>query len=273
MSARSVEAWLALARWGNALLAGAGVLVGAWWAGWDRRPPGAPIALTTAAALLLAAAANAWNDRADLELDRLAHPERPLPRGVISPEAAARFAAACAALALAFVAFVSLALAALTIGVLLLMRAYSPWLKRIGLPGNIVVAILASLPFLYGGWSVGRPGAALALVLVAAPLHLARELAKDLDDATADAVGRRRTLPLRAGARAAGGLVVALTAIFCLALLPFVASRPLLGAAVLPGAALAVSGAARAWRGERGSPLVFKLAMVCAMAAFVVGRR
>src|SRR5687767_9580328 len=76
----SPDEWLTLLRWRNALLAGAGVLAGAWW-GAGRVTLG--VALVTAAAFALTAVANAANDIADIEIDRVAHPERPLASGAV----------------------------------------------------------------------------------------------------------------------------------------------------------------------------------------------
>ena len=268
MRARSVRPWLALVRWPNALLAAAGVVFGAWWVGW-----GAPraIALAALAALPLAAAANAWNDAADVAIDRLAHPERPIPSGRVTAAAARRLAAVAAVAGVALAAGARPALGALSALVVALMYAYSPWVKRTGLPGNLLVAGLASLPFLYGGWAAGHASRALVLVLVAAPLHLAREIAKDLEDAPADAA-LRRTLPVEAGSHAASAVLAAAALAFLLLLLPFVAIRPWFAVAAAPAAALVVHAVSAALRGHRGSPRIFKLAMLCAMLAFLIAR-
>lgn len=278
MRARSVEALLALARWPNAALAALGVVFGAWWAGsGPAAGAGAPgvvprVALAALGAVALTVAANAWNDAADVEIDRLAHPARPLPSGRVTRRAACWFAAAGAVAGIALTAASARPLGALSVLVVALMFAYSPWLKRAGAPGNVVVAVLASLPFLYGAWAVGRPNAALVLVAVAIPLHLAREVAKDLDDAAADAAAARRTLPVRAGPRVARAVLAAACVAFLLLLLPFAAARPHFAAAALPAVALVAYAVTAALRGRRGSPLVFKLAMVCAMAAFLTAR-
>ena len=74
MRARSplaLSAALRLARWVNALTAAAGVVVGAWWAGWGSATA---IALAALAAIALTAAANACNDLADIDIDLVAHP-------------------------------------------------------------------------------------------------------------------------------------------------------------------------------------------------------
>jgi geranylgeranylglycerol-phosphate geranylgeranyltransferase len=264
----SASAALALVRWPNALIAAAGVALGAWWGGGS---PAAPRALwATLAAVALTAAANAWNDVADLEIDRVAHPERPLPRGAVSPGAATVVAWSAAAAAIPLATLARPALGLLTIPVLAVMRGYSPWLKARGLPGNVAVAVIASLPFLYGAWAVGAPAAGVRLVAIAAPLHLARELAKDLDDAHADAAARR-TLAVRGPAGARAALVAALVAFVALAA-PLAAARPHFALALLPAIFVSGLAARRALVGRGGGPALLKLAMLCAMAALLVAR-
>jgi geranylgeranylglycerol-phosphate geranylgeranyltransferase len=259
---------LRLARWQNALIAAAGVALGAWWADWGES---VPIVAAMAGAVALTVAANAWNDASDVEIDRVAHPRRPLPAGDLSREAAMRLADAAAAAAVIATTVVGTGLGLLSVLVLFVMWVYSPWLKRHGLVGNIVVAVLASLPFLYGSWAAGRAAAGLPLVALAAPLHFAREIAKDLDDAPADAA-LRRTLPVAGGARAARGVFLIALLGFALLLAPFMAMHPRFALAILPAIVLMIWAAILVLRGGRGSPIVFKIAMLCAMAAVLLAR-
>lgn len=258
-----------LVRWPNALIAGVGVALGAWWTGGrlnDRH-----VLSAIAAALALAAFANTANDIHDIEIDRVVHPERPLPRGLVSLRVASRVAIVAAVVALVAATLARPVLGLLTIAVLAAMFFYSGAFKRYGLPGNLLVAVIASLPFLYGGWAAGRPRPALALVALAVPLHLAREIAKDLDDVGGDA-GARSTLPVAHGAAIARvALVLALLA-FCAMLLPWVMRRPLFAVLIAPALLLAGLGASRAVRGLPGAPARFKAAMLLAMASLVALR-
>lgn len=272
MSARwrdAARAAAALARWPNALIAAAGVLFGAWWVGWGSTRA---IVLAALAALPLTAAANAWNDLADVDIDRGAHPRRPLPSGRLSAAAARLLAAGAAAAGVILASAARPALGALSVGVVALMRLYSPWIKRAGLPGNVVVAVLASLPFLFGGWAAGDPRGALGLVLIGAPLHLAREIAKDLEDAPADARARR-TLPIAAGPAVALAALGAALAAFLGLVAPYALARPRFALAMAPALALLAWGAWAAVRCRPGAPRALKLAMLCAMAAFLLARR
>jgi 4-hydroxybenzoate polyprenyltransferase len=141
--------------------------------------------------------------------------------------------------------------------------------------GNLVVSVLASLPFVYGSYAAGSWARGVPLVLIAIPLHLARELAKDLDDREADR-GARRTLPLAAGVQSARiailGALAASGAALALGLAPLVKSHALLALALAPAMLALAFATTRALRGHPGSPAFFKLAMVCAMAALLVAR-
>ncbi|MBC7791156.1 MAG: UbiA family prenyltransferase [Anaerolineae bacterium] len=266
---RLASAYIALVRLPNVLMVAAGVMLGAWWA---RGSISAAVFAAMVAAMALTAAANSWNDAADIEIDRVAHPERPLPSGLLSKATAlglARFAALLAVVA-ALLAAPSLAL--LTVILLVPMRFYSPHIKRLGLPGNLTVALLASLPFLYGAWATGRPRSGLLLVAIAAPLHLAREIAKDLDDAAGDA-GVRRTLPMRIGVPGARLILVLALLIFAAAILPVGLQKPAFWAALVPVFFFCAIAVRLTVLGRKGSPRLLKAAMLCAMLAFVVARR
>jgi geranylgeranylglycerol-phosphate geranylgeranyltransferase len=266
---RSVLAALSLIRWENALLSVAGVVLGAWWA---TGRPGEPETFVMAlVAVLLTAFANADNDVRDYEIDRIAHPSRPLPSGQLSVSAARIIVGIAAASALVVSALLGGAQTLAAVGVIAAMSLYNRGVKAHGVPGNVIVSIVASLPFVFGAWSAGHARAGLPLFLVGVPLHFAREIAKDLDDAEADA-RYRRTLPLQAGPTVARLVVVSSVALFVIALAPFAFRRPAFALVVLPSVALCLIAARRVWSGQRGTARLLKSAMVVTMAAFVFSR-
>jgi 4-hydroxybenzoate polyprenyltransferase len=184
---------------------------------------------------------------------------------------ARRFAVIAALLGIAASALARPVLGVAAAAVVLLMRAYSSVLKDKGVPGNLIVAFLASLPFLWGAWAVDAPRAGMLLVAVAAPLHFAREIAKDLDDARGDA-GHRRTIPIAFGARAARATVLIALLLFAALLVALAWRRPLFALAIVPTILLAATATGFVWRGARGGPALFKVAMLLAMAALAVAR-
>ena len=257
----SPDEWLALVRWRNALLAGAGVCAGAWWSA-GRLTGG--VAVATMAAFALTAVANTTNDIADAEIDRVAHPERPLASGAISAATAMRFAIACS--------LMSVVLAAITAGVLGVMWTYSTRLKPHGIPGNLAVAVVGSLPFFYGAAAVGEVRKGAILVAVAAPLHFAREVAKDLDDAEADR-STRRTLPVTRGGRTARAAVVGGIIVYAAAVAFLATAFPLFALLLVPTIFLAALAARRLYRGQAGAAGLLKAAMVIAIAVLVISAR
>ncbi len=247
-----------LVRLPNGLLAAAGVLVGARGAGIAWSPHVVSAAL---AAICLAIVANAFNDYDDRAIDAIIHPMRPLPSGAITTEAALRTVAVAAIGGVAFSAVARPVLAVVSLGVIVVMLAYSHIKSRWGVVANATVAVLGSMPFLYGAWAAGKPEAGLILVGIAAPLHFAREIAKDIDDIDGDR-GRRRTLPIVAGVPVARIVEIVLTGVFLGAWIAFMGVRWIAWPAVFLGLA------AVRW----GMPTIYKAAMAVAMVTYYVSR-
>jgi geranylgeranylglycerol-phosphate geranylgeranyltransferase len=232
------------------------VLVGARGAGVAWSPA---VLSASLAAICLAIVANAFNDYDDRAIDAIIHPTRPLPSGSVTPETALRTVAIGAIGGVAFSALARPVLAVVSIGVVGVMLAYARIKSRWGIAGNATVAVLGSMPFLYGAWAVGQPAVGWALVVVASPLHFGREIAKDIDDVDGDR-GRRRTLPLVAGVGVARTVSLAATGVFIVAWLAFMGTRWM----AWPAVVLAI--AAAYW----GMPAIYKAAMAVAMIAYYV---
>ena len=257
------SAALALVRWPNALIAGAGVLLGAWWARADRFLTG-EVAVAVLSAWLVTAAVNALNDAYDVDIDRIAHPDRPGPRGELSPRAAMRIGFGAMLLAFLVVQLASDTVETLVLAALVGAYAYALGFSRQIFLANLLVAVVASMPFVVGAAAVGDAGAGLALLAVAIPLHFAREVMKDLADVEGDA-GHRRTVAIAWGAGAARGLAATAVAAYAGVATFLFAYAGLRLLALLPSVALAWWAAVRG--DARRAPHALKLAMLLAMAA------
>ncbi len=267
---------LRLIRLPNLLLAAAGVFAGGWIAlgalhwtpllGW-----------AALSGVALGAAGNALNDLQDADADAVNRPDaRPLAADRLSRGTAELCVFAGAIVGLAAAALVSGTLVAIAVPAFGVMVAYSPWLKRRGLPGNLAVALVAGLPLVYGASAVGQPAAGLVPWTLAAWLHLVREIVKDLDDEPGDRMIGRRTLPIAIGRDRARGVAVRLAVAFVpLSLvLPWMTGyrAAYFGCAVLAQLAV-VMAVLRLRRGRLAdASLMLKGAMTAGLVALVAGR-
>ena len=150
--------------------------------------------------MLFMAAGNTLNDVNDLDIDRIAHPSRPLPAGEISADSATKIAFSEMFLA-TLVAVINPITLVIFIPALLLMITYElgPTTKSKGTIGNIAISLMVAAVIIYGAAAV--KGAFDALVIYAALaafcVNLAREFVKDCEDIDAD-LGRK-TLPMDFG--------------------------------------------------------------------------
>jgi len=268
-----------LMRPGNGAMAAIGTLVGLVvartgplaWTTWIAAP---------LASLLLAGFGNVLNDLRDLRLDERAHPLRPLPSQRIGVADARWWAAVLLVFGLweAFLARGPWTLAFAAANALA-FATYEAWFKRLGLPGNVLVAALVASTFAFGavasGASPANWGLLWLLMAMAFLANVARELMKDVEDLDADR-GERTTLPLQAGPGAARILALLLTNVaVLLSVLAFLHSpagwwRPwllVLGVSDL----LFVVAASLAWMHTGQAQRLLKAAMLAALVAFLAG--
>lgn len=269
-----LPALVGLLRPGNCAMTALGVAVGAYVQAGPALAP-QPVALAAVAGFAFAGAGNALNDWLDRDVDRAAHPERPLPSGRATPADALRLQAALFAVAAGLAALVSPMAFVFVLAALGLMVAYEFRLKARGLVGNLAIGVLTGAPFAFGALAVGGVGpAVLGLALLATLATLGREIIKDVEDMGGD-VGRH-TLPMRVGPRKA--VMVAQAALLLgivLSPLPALGPAPL-GLAYLPVVAVAdagfVAAAATAPKAAHRAQQLCKLAMLVALVAFAAGR-
>ncbi len=207
---------LRLVRAGNLGVSFVGTLVG----GLVARGAGISVPVSLWLALVLAglstslvtAGGNVLNDLLDLEGDRTNHPDRPLVTGEISVRAARGLATAL--LVLGVLVVVPVVLAEPLVGVILAaavasLLGYEFRFKKAGFVGNLVVAFLTGVVFLYGAAAAGNVLVLLPFAAMAFLATLSREVIKDMEDVAGD-VGRT-TLPKTYGLGAAS--LVARTAV------------------------------------------------------------
>ncbi len=227
----------------------------------------------------ITAAGNVLNDLLDREVDRTNHPDRPLVTGAVTVERAQGMVVglffAGLFLVLPVIAqepTVGLILAAAVLSLL----GYEFRFKARGFVGNLVVAFLTAMVFLYGGAAAGDAAILLPFAGMAFLATLSREVIKDMEDVRGD-VGRR-TLPmthgLSASARVARASVVAGVLLSLVPLAWFVSPASVVGIIyiVLVGAADGIFGISIRFLPERlhYEQTMSKVAMTVALVAFLV---
>jgi geranylgeranylglycerol-phosphate geranylgeranyltransferase len=164
----------------------------------------------------IAAGANAVNDYFDLEIDAVNRPERPLPRGALERPHALIVWGVTSACGISLNVFLHWDAFLISLAAVLLLLAYSAWLKRLMVVGNILVALMTGTAFLYAGVVAGHPEKGVVPASFAFLVNLARELVKDAEDLVGDRAHDARTLAVVAGPRAAllgaAGVLVVLMA-------------------------------------------------------------
>lgn len=165
--------------------------LGAWLA---RRDPLLPeLALLSLAAGAATGFGNIVNDVRDIDGDRVNHPDRPLPRGLLSPSTAVGFALLLAAATVVCAWAVSTWHIAAAAVPLALLIAYALAFKGVPLTGNMLVAALVAYPVLFGALGSGHIERLLVPAALAFLLNLTREIVKDMQDTDGDRATGVRT--------------------------------------------------------------------------------
>ncbi len=151
--------------------------------------------------LFLTASSMVLNDYADLEIDSINEPSRPLPSGAITPHRALGYGLGLMVLGLGFASILGIA-SFLTAGAAwLLFLTYTLIGKRTGFPGNVLVSVCVAVPFLYGAVILGSLiGLRIALFASVAFLaNLGREVTKGIVDIDGDKAKGVKTVAVRFG--------------------------------------------------------------------------
>lgn len=158
------------------------------------------------------AAANAFNDYRDLETDKINRTNRPLPRGDLAPETALILSILLFMIGtgISFTintgAFIIAAVVALP-----LMVVYSLWLKGTILIGNMIVAVIIGLSFVFAGALFGELDRMIMPSLLAFGFTMVREFIKDMADADGDRAAGFITFPVKFGIEKSARIAIFLT--------------------------------------------------------------
>jgi geranylgeranylglycerol-phosphate geranylgeranyltransferase len=187
------------------------------------KSPGVNVFIAAIAASLVMASGNIINDIFDLEIDKINRPERPLPSGKISNKEA--LVLYFIFLLLSFICswFINLPAFLIVVVSTLILYLYSKYIKRIPLVGNIIVAFLTGLVFVFGGVAVGNPSAAIIPAIFAFSINLIREIVKDMEDVEGDRKADVITFPIKNGFQKSKIIILIITiSLILYTLYPFI---------------------------------------------------
>ena len=242
------------------------------------------VALATLSVLFFMAAGNALNDLSDVEIDKIAHPSRPLASGSISNSETkmligmlSLFSVTSLLGCLYLMEGSQAYTAGIYVAAVVLMITYDhgPRTKQKGLVGNVAISSLVAAVVLYGASSIEGLDALLCWYVsgVVFFVNLARELIKDCQDMEADS-DSRRTLPMRIGKENSRMVAYVLTLIGIVFLyIPYWQGPFLFGQLFLqsPAIVLLMSLNGPMWKGEDYAVATrLRIAMLLGLVSFIV---
>ena len=179
--------------------------------------------LAPLAAALTAAAGNIVNDIYDIETDRISHPNRILVLESLSIKEAWVEYWILNVVSVFIAIYLSPILLIIVVLTIFILFLYSAFLKRLPLIGNIIIAFVTGLAFIYGGYAVTNPNAAIIPAVFAFLINLIREIIKDIQDIEGDLKLNFKTFPIRLGIDASKHIIVLITITLILfTLYPFI---------------------------------------------------
>ena len=169
------------------------------------------------------AAANSLNDFIDFKIDQVNRPDRPLTAGLVKRNTALIFSVLLFIGGSVTALFLSKLAAMIAILIVLpLIISYNLKLKQLPLVGNIVIALILGLTFVFSGAVFGNIKPMIIPCFLAFGLTLVRELVKDIEDMEGDHLAGLTTFPIIAGFNRAGKLTALFAVIIAVgALAPY----------------------------------------------------
>ena len=242
------------------------------------------VALATLSVLFFMAAGNALNDLSDVEIDKIAHPSRPLANGSISISETKMLIGILSLLSVASLLgclYLMEGSRAYTAGIyvaaviLMLTYDHGPQTKQKGLVGNVAISSLVAAVVLYGASSIEGLDALLCWYVAGVVffVNLAREIIKDCQDMEADS-DSRQTLPMKIGKENSRMVAYVLTLIGIVFLyIPYWQGPFLFGQLFLqsPAIVLLMSLNGPMWKGEDYAVATrLRVAMLLGLVSFIV---
>jgi geranylgeranylglycerol-phosphate geranylgeranyltransferase len=234
------------------------------------------VGIACAVAFLFTGAGNSLNDYYDKDVDRINHPERPIPSGKIKPKTALNVALLLFLTSVILAIFINHIAFLIVIANLVVMVSYEIFFKAKGTAGNFTISWLTGTAFLFGGAAVIAVENTIILAILAFLATFGREIAKDIEDIKGDV--SRFTLPMKVGTKNAG-----ITASIAIATSVALSPLPLMSGlfsfkgsefyipVIAVADAIFIYSISLLLREKNGSSTTIKGAMLIALLAFLAG--
>ncbi|MDD3986035.1 MAG: UbiA family prenyltransferase [Methanobacterium sp.] len=151
---------------------------------------------------LFTGAGNVINDYVDHKIDAINKPERPIPSGRISLKTAAIYSIVLFIISIIMAFIIGPIPGIIVILSAILMFLYAYYLKKSLLIGNLSIAFLTGLCFVFAGVVLDAVTISIILGIFAFLMTMAREIVKDMEDVEGDSVENAKTFPIVFGMRA-----------------------------------------------------------------------
>ncbi len=166
------------------------------------------IILAAVSGVLISASANIINDIFDVEIDRINRPDRVLVKGELKKNEAIIIYLIFAYMGIFISSYINYVALIISTSASILLLLYSYKLKQVILLGNIVVAAMTGLAFMYGGAAVQNIKPAVIPALFAFIINLIREIIKDMEDIEGDIKTGVKTFPFKFGFKASKKIII-----------------------------------------------------------------
>ena len=160
------------------------------------------ICLAFITASIFTAAGNAMNDYLDSEIDKINHPERPIPSGKIKSKQVLYIVIIGFSISFFLGFLINWICFFIVLINAILMYSYEKQLKNKGVLGNLTISWLTGSLFLFGGAAVDEIEITIVLAFLAFLATFGREIIKDIEDIKGDV--DRKTLPKVIGIKGSG---------------------------------------------------------------------
>ncbi len=174
---------------------------------------------------LISASILVQNDYFDVETDRINSPERPIPSNLVTPSEALFFSILLMIAGLVLSILINTALFIISLILAVIGFLYNRYLKKSGLPGNLMVSLSVGMTFIFGGATVGFPAHRLVILfaLIAALVDLGEEIAADSTDIKGDMLIQSNSLAIKFGEMTAVKISISVfSTVIMLTLIPFI---------------------------------------------------